>query len=598
MSKRQKENLYRIITAIILFASVLVAPFEGLVKALCFLIPYLVAGYDVLAGAVRNIIHGRIFDENFLMSLATIGAFLIGEYPEAVFVMLFFQIGELFQSIAVGKSRKSISDLMDICPEEAVVLRGNEWVTVFPEEVAEGDTILVKPGDKIALDGIVTKGESDVDTSSMTGESVPKFVKCGDEVISGCVNVSSPLEIKVTKEFSNSTVSKILELVEHSAMNKGKYESFITRFSRVYTPVVVLLALLVAFVPPIFFGNFTTWAMRALSFLVVSCPCALVISVPLSFFSGIGAASKKGILVKGSTYLELLEKCAVVVTDKTGTITEGRLCVKEVCGDVLMLAQSLERFSNHPVAKAICENAVEFLPAENVIEIPGKGVTGVVNGKKVLCGNLSLMLEEKIEVPEKNANVYIAENGEYKGCIFVADKIKTNVKESLEKVKRLGVTKTVMLTGDTKEGAGKIIEEKIVDEVYTSLLPNDKVHALEKIINNTKGTVVYLGDGINDAPVLKRADVGIAMGQVGSDAAIESSDIVFVNDQISLLEKSIKISKKTMKIVRENIVFAILVKVFVLILTAFGYADMWQAVFADVGVMVIAVLNAMRALKA
>lgn len=602
MSRRQKENLYRIITAIVLFIGVVLLPSDGVLKTALFLVPYFIVGYDVLWGAVRNILHGQVFDENFLMAIATVGAFLIGEYPEAVFVMLFYQIGELFQSIAVGKSRKSISDLMDIAPEEAMVLRDGEFISVFPEEVEIGDTILVKPGDRIPVDAIVTKGESDIDTSAMTGESVPMFAKVGDKVISGCVNMSSPLTLEATREYGESTVAKVLELVEHSAMNKGKYETFITRFARIYTPVVVVLAAIVAFVPPLIFGNLTQWVMRALSFLVVSCPCALVISVPLSFFGGIGAASRRGVLVKGSNYLEVLEKCSVVVTDKTGTITEGRLFVKEVTGnptEALKLAASLEKYSNHPIGKAIVKEATEVYEAENIAEIPGKGIMGVIGGKSVLAGNSQLFTEHGIAVPVLNGGsvVHIACDGVYIGSIIVSDRVKANAREAVESLYDLGIDDVVMLTGDREQGAIAVCKEAGITKMHHSLLPGEKVTKLEEIMAQSIGRVVYLGDGINDAPVLKRADAGIAMGELGSDAAIESSDIVFMNDDIALLPESIKIARKTLKIVRQNIIFSIAVKVLVLILTAVGYADMWQAVFADVGVMVIAVLNTLRTLR-
>lgn len=599
MSKRQKQNLYRIIAATVLFVGVVLLPFDGILKAVLFVVPYMLVGYDVLWGAVRNITHGRVFDENFLMALATVGAFAIGEYPEAVFVMLFYQVGELFQSVAVGKSRKSISDLMDIAPEEANVLRDGEFVSVFPEEVSVGDILLVKPGEKIPVDGVVAKGESDIDTSNMTGESVPSFVKEGDNVISGCVNMSAPIRIRATREYSDSTVAKILELVEHSAMNKGKYENFITRFARVYTPVVVVLALLVAFVPPMFVGSLTEWVMRALSFLVVSCPCALVISVPLSFFGGIGAASRRGVLVKGSNYLEVLEKCSVVVTDKTGTLTEGKLYVKntDADSDTLKLAASLEKYSNHPIAKAIAGCAEHFYDACNVVEIPGKGMRGEIDGKTVLSGNRVLLEEYGIAVPQNTGSVLVASDGKYIGSITVADKVKSSAKSAVDKLREMGVKKTVMLTGDNREGAEAVFNETGLDQMHHSLLPAEKVAKLEAIMAENEGATVYLGDGINDAPVLKRADAGIAMGSLGSDAAIEASDIVFMNDDIALLPESIKIAKKTLSIVRQNIVFSIAVKVLVLILTALGYADMWQAVFADVGVMVIAVLNTLRTLK-
>ena len=600
MSRRQKENLYRIIAATVLFVGVVLLPFGGIWKAMCFLVPYFIVGYDVLWGAVRNIFHGHIFDENFLMALATVGAFSIGEYPEAVFVMLFFQIGELFQNIAVGKSRKSISALMDIAPEVAVVLRDGEECEVFPEEVEIGDVLLIKPGDRIPVDGVVIKGSSNIDSSNMTGESVPVFIDKGDRVVSGCVNMTSPFEMRAEKEYGESTVSKVLELVEHSAMNKGKYESFITRFAKVYTPVVVLLALVVAFVPPMFFGDVTTWVLRALSFLVVSCPCALVISVPLSFFGGIGATSRRGVLVKGSNYLEVIANCSTVVTDKTGTLTCGKLFVDEVNAndknEALNLAASVEKFSNHPVAKAICDEAESYYNAENIEEIPGKGMKGIVKGKVVLCGNKRLMDEEKIEVSDTDG-VFVAFDGKLLGCIKVSDKVKDNAREALEKLRKIGVKEVVILTGDSEDSAKKVSEKVSADKVFYSLLPADKVEKLEEIIKTSSARVVYLGDGINDAPVLKRADAGIAMGAMGSDAAIEAADVVFMNDDIALLPESIKIAKKTLEIVKQNIVFSIGIKVFVLILTALGYADMWQAVFADVGVMVIAVLNTLRTLR-
>lgn len=598
MSRRQKKNLYRIIAATALFVGVVLLPFGGILKAVLFLVPYLAAGYDVLWGAVRNIISGRVFDENFLMALATVGAFIIGEYPEAVFVMLFYQVGELFQNIAVGKSRKSITDLMDIAPETAFVLRGDDFKEVFPEEVIVGDVVLVKPGEKIPVDGIVIKGASDIDTSAMTGESLPGAVMEGSEVISGCVNMTSPIQIRATKEYSDSTVAKILELVEHSAMNKGKYENFITRFARVYTPVVVLLALLVAFIPPIFTGNVTVWVLRALSFLVVSCPCALVISVPLSFFGGIGAASRRGVLIKGSGYLELLEKCGIVACDKTGTLTEGKLFVSGVEGeDTLKLAASIERFSSHPVAKAICSEIKEFYNAENVVEIPGKGMSGTVHGKLIAVGNKSLFDDMGIEAAQSKYAILVAVDNKYYGSIALSDKVKSNTADAIAAMKKEGVKSVVMLTGDNGENAEAVAEKACVDAFYHSLLPQEKVSKLEEIMAENDSTTVYLGDGINDAPVLKRADVGIAMGAVGSDAAIEASDIVFMNDDIALLPESIKIAKKTLSIVRQNIVFSIGVKVLVLVLTALGHADMWQAVFADVGVMVIAVLNTLRTLK-
>lgn len=602
MSKRQKENLIRIVVSTVTFVIAALLPTEGLLKFLTYMVPYFIAGYDVLADAIRNIFHGKIFDENFLMAIATVGAIAIGEYPEAVFVMVFFQTGELFQSIAVGKSRKNISALMEIAPEEATVIRNGEAVTVIPEEVEVGDILLVKPGEKIPVDGVIVKGESDIDTSNMTGESVPRFVSVGDDVISGCVNLSSPLEIEAVKEYGESTVAKILELVEHSAMNKGKYENFITRFARVYTPVVVIMALLVAFVPPLFVGEFAVWVMRALSFLVVSCPCALVISVPLSFFGGIGAASKKGVLIKGSNYLEVLSQCSVVATDKTGTLTTGKLFVEDIEGEnkdeLLALCASLEKYSNHPVAKAIVKHSKNIYDSENVVEIPGKGMKGTVAGKEVLAGSSSFLKENGVCVENEENGIFVAADGVLLGKIIVSDKVKDSAHRAMKDLKKMGVKKTVMLTGDNKKGAEFVFREAGLDEMYHSLLPNEKVEKLEQLMaENTRGTTIYIGDGINDAPVLKRADAGIAMGELGSDAAIESSDIVFMTDDLTLLPESIKIARKTIKIAKENIVFSIFVKALVLILTVLGLSDMWQAVFADVGVMVIAVVNSMRNLK-
>ncbi|MGM9551662.1 MAG: heavy metal translocating P-type ATPase [Clostridia bacterium] len=601
MSRRQKENLIRIITSAIIFIVALIIPVKN-VKMVLYMAAYLTAGYDVLWGAVNNIIHGHVFDEDFLMAIATVGAICVGDYPEAVFVMVFFQTGELFQSIAVGKSRKSISALMDIAPEKATVFKEGEFVEMLPEEVSAGDTLLIKPGEKIPVDGVIIKGESDIDTSNMTGESIPSFVKAGDRVISGCVNMSAPIEISAEKEYGESTVAKILELVEHSAMNKGRYENFITRFSRVYTPVVVVLALLVAFVPPIFTGDVTTWVIRALSFLVVSCPCALVISVPLSFFGGIGAASKRGVLVKGSVYLEILSKCAYVVTDKTGTLTEGKLYVEKVEAEnkdeLLSLCGSLEKYSNHPVAKAIVKSTEKFYNAEDIREIPGKGIIGSIDGKTVIAGKYDLLKEMGIDVLGEKDGIFVACDKVYMGRIIVSDKIKDTTPIAIKTLKDMGIKKTVMLTGDNKKGAEAVFSKAGLDEMYCSLLPDEKVKKLEEFMeSNTLGTTIYLGDGINDAPVLKRADAGIAMGELGSDAAIESSDIVFMNDDLNLLPESIKIARKTISIVKENIIFSISVKVLVLLLTALGYSNMWQAVFADVGVMVIAVMNTMRTLK-
>lgn len=608
MTKKQRKSLAKIIASAALFALLMFLSAEGFISGALFLIPYFIAGYDVLLRAGRNILIGQVFDENFLMALATVGAFAIGEYSEAVFVMIFYQLGELFQSIAVGKSRKSISDLMDICPEFARVKRGGEFVKVSPEEVNIGETLLIRPGEKIPLDGVVLNGAGSIDTSHLTGESMPREVCEGEEVISGCINLASPIEIEATKPYGESTVARVLELVENSSVNKAKTENFITRFARYYTPAVVICALLTALVPPIFFGDLRAWVMKAFSFLVVSCPCALVISVPLAFFGGIGGAGRHGILVKGSNYLEALAKTDTVVFDKTGTLTEGSFSVTEVCAEnraeFLEIAAKGEAFSNHPIAISLREEyGCEIDPAAvtNVIEIPGRGVSAEIDGESVLIGNFRLMEEAGIaaeRVKKAGTPVYAAKNGKYLGFAVISDTVKKNAKAALKELEKLGVKKRVMLTGDTILSAEEVGRE-LETEVFHSLLPEDKVKALEGMLEKKsgKGNIAYVGDGVNDAPVLKLADVGIAMGAMGSDAAIEAADIVLMDDDLEKLPLAVKIAKKTMKIVVENIVFSLAVKIGVLFLTLLGVSDMWHAVFADVGVMVIAVLNTLRTLK-
>ena len=605
LTRKQKKTLYRIIAAGALFILCVLLPTKGYIRGLIFLVPYFTIGYDILKRAGLNIIHGQLFDENFLMALATIGALAIGEYPEAVFVMLFYQVGELFQSIAVGKSRRAITDLMDISPEFARVKRGEEYVKVDPSDVKIGEIILVKPGEKIPLDGSVVSGSCTLDTSALTGESMPRDAAAGEKVISGCIDLTSPIEIVCEKEYGDSTVAKILELVENSSVNKAKTENFITKFARVYTPVVVLAAVLTAFVPPMFGGDVTLWLTRALSFLVVSCPCALVISVPLSFFSGIGEAGKRGILIKGSNYIEVLAKCEAAVFDKTGTLTKGTFEVTRVlpkdCSEdgLLRIAAKCEAFSNHPIAASLRKAygmPVSENDAQDVTELPGRGVSALVEGKRTFAGNRRLMEENGIAFENISASgtvVYIACEKEYLGAIVIEDKVKENAPSAIQSIKKLGVKRTVMLTGDTELSAAAAAQAVNLDELHHSLLPDKKVEKLNKILSEKgNGTVIYVGDGVNDAPVLKLADVGIAMGAMGSDAAIEAADIVLMDDGIEKLPLAIKIAKKTMRIVRENIAFSLIIKIGVLLLVLFGAANMWQAVFADVGVMVIAVLNA------
>ena len=579
------STIFRAITALLLFAG-------GFKFSILFFLAYIIAGWDVIFKAAKNITKGHVFDENFLMSAATIGALCIKEYPEAVMVMILYQIGEYFQHKAVEKSRHSISELMDIRPDYAN-LRGEK---VSPREVKVGDIITVNTGEKIPLDGIVTEGHASLDTSALTGESVPRTVSTGDSVISGCINLNGVLKIKVTKEFGESTVTKILELVEHASSKKARTEKFITKFAAYYTPAVVILALMIAFIPPLFItGN---WIERALTFLVISCPCALVISIPLSFFAGIGSASKNGILIKGSNYLELLAKPDTVVFDKTGTLTKGVFKVREVHSDepdFLKYAAYAESASSHPIAAAIREAYGQEIPEQNNIEeIEGLGIKAIIDGKEILAGSAKLVKTEPINTD--GTVVYVSINGNYCGYIVIADEVKDDSKETIEKLKTLGI-KTVMLTGDSKNTADKVQKKLGVDNAFAELLPEDKVNKLEKIIKTAGGSVIFVGDGINDAPVLTRADVGIAMGGLGSDAAIEAADAVIMDDSPSKLITSIKIARKTMRIVKQNIVFALGVKALFLILGGIGIMTMWGAVFADVGVALLAVLNSLRTLR-
>ena len=617
MTRKQKKMLLRIaVSAVLLVAAVLI-PYEGPWRFLLFLPAYFVIGWDVLWRAIRNIAHGQVFDENFLMALATVGAFCTGffgegEYPEAVFVMLFYQVGELFQSYAVGKSRKSIASLMDIRPDYANVEREGKLIQVDPEEVAVGDAITVKAGERIPLDGVVLEGQSMVNTSALTGESVPRQVQPGDDVISGCVNQSGLLRVQVTKPFGESTVQKILDLVENSSSKKAKAENFITKFARYYTPIVVFGALALALVPPLFLGDWVGWVQKALIFLVVSCPCALVISVPLSFFGGIGGASRQGILVKGGNYLEVLANTEIVVFDKTGTLTQGVFNVTAIHPEessessLLEMAALAESYSDHPISRSLKEAYGKEIDASRVgevEEISGRGVRAQVDGKTVCAGNDKLMEEIGVSwhpCHHVGTTVHVAVEGKYIGHIVISDQVKSDAKEAIAALKAQGVKKTVMLTGDAKAVGESVARDLGLDEAYTQLLPGDKVERVEALLSETspKGKLAFVGDGINDAPVLSRADIGIAMGALGSDAAIEAADIVLMDDKPSKIAKAMEISKGTLRIVRQNIVFALAVKLLVLALTPFGLSNMWEAVFADVGVMVIAILNASRALQA
>ena len=611
MTAKQKKMLMRIILSALLLAAAVLIPAQGWLRPILFLIPYAVIGWDILWKAVRNICNGQVFDENFLMALATVGAFLTGEYPEGVFVMLFYQVGELFQGYAVGKSRKSIAALMDIRPDYANIERDGQLEEVDPEEVGVGDIIVIKTGEKIPLDGVIIEGTSSLDTKALTGESVPRDVAAGDSVISGCINGSGVLRVRVTHPFEESTVSKILDLVENSAIKKAKSEQFITRFARWYTPSVVIAALMLACIPPIFVGDWANWIHRALVFLVVSCPCALVISVPLSFFGGIGGASRRGILVKGGNYLEALAQTEVIVFDKTGTLTQGVFRVSALHAqagfeDILLETAALaEAYSDHPISRSLreaCGGEIDLSRVESAEELSGRGIRARVDGRTVCIGNEKLMAEIGIVPKEDECTgtvVHVAIDGAYAGHILISDQVKPDSASAIASLKAQGVARTVMLTGDARPVGEHVGRELGIDEVHSQLLPADKVEQVERLLNekSTKGKLVFVGDGINDAPVLSRADIGIAMGALGSDAAIEAADIVLMDDRPSKIALAIRIAKKTVAIVRQNIVFALGVKGLVLLMAALGHASMWAAVFADVGVSVIAILNAMRALS-
>lgn len=617
MNKKQKKMLIRILAAAVLMVILSLLPIDGYLKFGLFMIPYLIIGYDILKKAFKGILNKQVFDENFLMAVATIGAIILGDYKEGVAVMLFYQIGELFQSYAVGKSRKNISDLMDIRPDYANVEQGGKLVKVDPDEVETGSIIVVQPGEKIPIDGVIIEGNTTLNTSALTGESLPREVKAGDEVISGCINMTGVLKIQTSKEFGESTVSKILELVENSSSRKSRSENFISKFARIYTPAVCYSAVALAALPPLarmmFFGltpEWGDWIYRALTFLVISCPCALVISIPLSFFAGIGGASKEGVLVKGSNYLETLSQTKYVVFDKTGTMTQG---VFEVSGvyynempeeKLLEYAALSESFSSHPISKSL-QKAYGKEPdksrVSDVEEISGNGVVAKVDGISVAAGNARLMKRLGVayrECLQAGTVVHMAVDGAYAGYILISDLLKPHAKEAIRELKRAGVTKTVMLTGDVKSVADQTAKELEIQEVYSELLPADKVSKVEELLakKGDKEKLVFVGDGINDAPVLSRADIGIAMGALGSDAAIEAADVVLMDDDPLKIAKAIKISRKCIRIVYENIYFAIGVKIICLILGALGIANMWLAIFADVGVMVLAVLNAIRAL--
>lgn len=608
------KRLWRIIIgAAVLAAAVLLSLNNEWLQIALFIISYIIVGGDVVKRAVKNIFKGQVFNENFLMSIATIGAFFIGEYPEGVAVMLFYQVGELFQSYAVGKSRKSIASLMDIRPDYANVKKGDELVKVDPDEVQIGDIIVIKAGEKIPLDGKVIEGGSMIDTSALTGESVPREVEVGSDILSGCININGVITAEVTKEFGESTVSKILDLVENASSKKSNSEQFITKFARYYTPVVVIIAVFLAIIPPLVIdgATFSDWIYRALAFLVVSCPCALVISIPLSFFGGIGGASKKGVLVKGSNYLEALAETEIVVFDKTGTLTKGVFNVQEIRPEgvskeeLLELTAHAESYSNHPISlslKRAYSKEIDNGRISDVEEISGHGVIATVDGKKVMAGNIKLM--KMMDIPYFKGEligtiVHVAVNNKYIGYIVIADEVKEDSAQAIKELKAANIKQTVMLTGDNKSIGSKVAKELGLDKVYAELLPADKVEKLEELFSqkSKKGKLAFVGDGINDAPVLARADIGIAMGGLGSDAAIEAADVVIMTDEPSKIATTMKISKKTLKIAHQNIVFAIGIKIIVLILSAFGITTMWTAIFADVGVTIIAVLNAFRALN-
>lgn len=616
MTKKQRKALLRIVVSVILFLSGLIVKIlfpellSGWAQIVLFLAAWALCGYPVILEAFENLFHGQIFDENFLMTLATVGAITLKDFPEAAGVMIFFQIGELFESIAVHRSRKSISSLMDLRPDFATVLENGTEVRKDPEEVRLGDILLVKPGERIPVDGKVIDGSSALDTSKITGESVPRSVTAGDKVLSGCVNQNGVLKIIAESSYEASTVAKILELVESSAEQKAPAERMISRFARFYTPAVVIGAVLLALLPPLLFqGAWTEWIRRALTFLVISCPCALVISVPLSYFGGMGAASKLGVVVKGGTVLDQLAKPSVAVFDKTGTLTTGEFGVQAIYPvgvsqiDLLKLAASCETYSTHPVAQAIrAAFSGSPIAPEQTNEISGCGIEAQIEGKQILAGNQKFMAQNQIRVPELpqlGTLVYLARDGEYLGAIAVGDRVREGMKDTLTQLKAHGIRKNIMLTGDIKNAASATAEELSLDDYAAELLPQDKVEKVRQLLSEEKdGTVLFAGDGVNDAPVLALADVGIAMGGVGSDAAVEAADVVFLNDDLSKLPRLLKIAAKTKRIARQNIIFALLVKAVVLILGALGYAPMWLAVFADVGVAMIAILNAVRTLRA
>lgn len=609
-----KKKGIKILISLLLFIVGMLIKFDSiLINNIIYLIAYLIVGFEILRKAVRNIFRGKIFDENFLMSLATIGAFFIGEFPEAVAVMLFYQIGELFQSYAVGKSRKSIASLMDIRPDYANIEKEGKIEKVNPSNVKVGDIIIVKPGEKIPLDGKIIYGKTDLDTKALTGESLPKEVKVNDEVLSGCINLNGMIKVEVQKEFGESTVSKILDLVQNASSKKSKSENFITKFAKYYTQIVVIIAAIIAIIPTVVIkdAEFIDWIYRALSFLVVSCPCALVISIPLGFFSGIGRASKDGILIKGSNYLEALANTEIVVFDKTGTLTEGVFTVQKIVPkeiskeELLELTAYAEDSSNHPISMSIkreYKKEVDSSKITNVKEIAGQGIIANVQGKVILVGNEKLMNENKIEFVKADdigTILYVAVNRKYAGYIVISDKIKKDAKNTIEGLKENNIKKIIMLTGDRNDISMQVGNKLGIDNIYAELLPTDKVEKVEEILKSKseKSKLAFVGDGINDAPVLAISDIGIAMGGVGSDAAIEAADIVLMTDEPSKTIKAIKLSKRTMKIVKENIIFAIFIKITILILSALGLSTMWWAVFADVGVSIIAILNSLRVLR-
>ena len=612
MDKKQKKMLLRILASGALLILVSLLPLSGPVRLAAFLIPYLLIGWDILWKAGRNIAHGQVFDENFLMALATVGALVIGEYPEAVFVMLFYQVGELFQSFAVGKSRRSISSLMDIRPDYANLERDGALEEVDPEDVAVGDVIVVKPGERVPLDGVVLEGSSTLNTAALTGESLPREVSPGGDVVSGCINLSGVLRVQVTKAFEESTVSRILELVENASSRKAKAEAFITKFARYYTPAVVIAAALLALIPPLFFhGVWSDWLSRACSFLVISCPCALVISVPLAFFGGIGGASRAGVLVKGGNYLEVLARTEVVVFDKTGTLTRGVFNVTAIHPDrcdestLLELAALAECWSDHPISRSIKDawgKEIDSARVAGVEELSGRGVRALVDGRTVWAGNDKLMEEAGVSwhpCHKTGTTVHVAVDGEYMGHLVISDEVKPDAAQAIADLRQAGVRRTVMLTGDARAVGEAVAAELGLDEVHAQLLPADKVARVEELLDrrSSGGALAFVGDGINDAPVLSRADIGIAMGALGSDAAIEAADVVLMDDKPSKIAVAIRIARRTLTIVRQNITFALGVKFLVLFLGAIGKASMWEAVFADVGVSVIAILNSMRTLR-